>query len=856
MSLSARMHKLFLSACGFIIVIMSACIAAAGQKSPADRYQGALDEKPNHILVEMLAYPEYAGKASGELARRGEKAVLDLIMAAKLKDESVRYYAISVLDRIPGRESDAALVAALLDDEAPVRARAAFALAGRRNPVHAAALVDALKKETDELARGAIAIALSEQPSPEAPESLLDTFAETGDFTVLAALYRHSATAVEKLEKILESSDDPLVRRRAALALGAFGGKSSVAALASAATKDNEDNPVRFAAILALAAIGEKNTLATALKDESAPVPDSLRKAFESLDKAREEIDKAFSDGDKKTVESLKKKLLGSPPSRALVPTISAYLTSKHPESRKAAAEILGRWGYPECAAALAAALNGPGPIDREAVIIALGRTGQADVVPLLAHETVSEDKKIRIAAIYALSYTPVRMARDILARLAGDPDRVVSGMAISCLSAFPDRRLTPIFRRALKHSNPLTRFSAVTWFGTYRPKPESTALVARIDRETDANVNVAIIRAVSRWKGQTDPVLLGRYLAPKHPRKVHAAAAEALGKYKSQAAAHALLRAFKAAAGKPEQAVVFLEPLGKTGDKIGLALLVKLLSKPAWQNPALKKQVVRALGHLSAQAASARIAKLLTPGTDEAVLIAVAEALGRIGGPAAGAELVSFVRKKEFPQSARRAALEGIVKSGNREGLVLVRTCLSDPKYLTAAAKALGEPETVLPHLIRHLKGDAMAAEKIDCIDILAELEDPAVNAALGISLQDADESVRLAGAAALIRRGSVTPLGKLDILKASRLGGTISKLEGIARFEVIRRIVKALDSPDVTVRNAARLVLARLAAPGSDSFVPPPSDDLSPGEEKERIKAWKTWFTRNKPRLTPMGE
>jgi HEAT repeat protein len=622
---------------------------------------------------------------------------------------------------------------------------------------------------------------------------------------------------------------------------------------------------VRFAAGLALAAIGDWEKIDKELLKRSPTFSSekSIRGrglAPEIVAELIKEIDKSFGSGSPEQIKTLKQKLLGGPPSRALVPAISAYLTSEHPESRKAAAEILGRWGYPECAAALAAALNGPGPIDREAVIIALGRTRQADVVPLIARETVSENREIRIAAIYALSYTPGRMARDILARLSDDPDRFVSGMAVSCLSAFPDRSLTPIFRRALKHGNPLTRFSAVTWFGTYRTKPESMALVARIDRETDPNVNAAIIRAISRWKGQSDPVLLGRYLTAKHPRKVRVAVAEALGKYKSQLAAHALLRAFRAAAGKPEQAVIYLEHLGKTGDKIGLALLVKLLSDPAWQSPALKKQVVRALGHLGAQTASARIAKLLTPDTDKKVLIAAVEALGRIGGPAAGTELVGFVRKTETPLSAKRAALEWIVKSGNREGISLVRAWLSDPELATAAIKALVELDTqrLFPSVCRLIKGDSKPAVKIECIEILAGggFKPSVFDAPLTHSLNDENESVRLASAAALIRRGSIIPLKKAGYLKVKRIGETISKLEEIARFEAIRRLVKALDSSDIMVRNTARFVLARLAASGSDTFVLPPSDDLSPGEEKERIKAWKTWYRRNKPRLTPTGE
>jgi HEAT repeat protein len=184
---------------------MSTCIAAAGEKSPADRYLGALDKKPNHILVEMLAYPEYAGKASGELARRGEKAVLDLVMAAKLKDESVRYHAISALDRIPGRESDAALVAALLDDEASIRARAAFALANRKNPVHIPDLVKALKEETDDLARGAIIIALSSIDGTGATESLIKVFTEKGDFVALTTIAARPGVSREPLEKTLRS---------------------------------------------------------------------------------------------------------------------------------------------------------------------------------------------------------------------------------------------------------------------------------------------------------------------------------------------------------------------------------------------------------------------------------------------------------------------------------------------------------------------------------------------------------------------------------------------------------------------------------------------------------------------------
>ncbi|MHC4662860.1 MAG: HEAT repeat domain-containing protein [Planctomycetota bacterium] len=135
--------------------------------------------------------------------------------------------------------------------------------------------------------------------------------------------------------------------------------------------------------------------------------------------------------------------------------------------------------------------------------------------------------------------------------------------------------------------------------------------------------------------------------------------------------------------------------------------------------------------------------------------------------------------------------------------------------------------------------------------MNILADIPGTAALAALVKSVGDAEEIVRLIASAALIKRGSMAPLKRsLSCSQSAQISTTIRNFEKIARASSIQQLVKALDSPDMTVRSMARLLLANFGDGAEPALMALP-EDLTPEEEKERIRAWKDWWERNKARF-----
>ncbi|MHC4662861.1 MAG: HEAT repeat domain-containing protein [Planctomycetota bacterium] len=701
MSFFKRIFSITVPAFLFSMIVFHPSMSAAGEKSLADRYGGAAEEKSNAVLVEMLSFPEYASTARRELILRGEKAVLDVAAAAENADPKIRYYAVAILDAIPGMEAEEAIIKRLSDDNTTVRARAAAALGKYRKEEHIRPLSIALNKETDEIARGSFVMALASIDEARVNKYLVNAFTSKGDFTALGALTARPGVSREPLEEALRTSPNALVRKRAAFALGVIAHKASIQTLSNAATTD-ADNEVRFAASLALAAVADWEKIKGSLAEKSPAFKankDVLERGRdpEIIAKLQKEINEKFSKGTSEQVAALKQRLLGNIPSRLLVPVLAGHIDSENASA--AAIEILGKWGYPECAAALVKALSSADTGKMKMIIVALGRTGRREVLPLIVRYAASNNAGLRLAAAHALGFLQYFESKLALIPLTSDADANVRAAAIGSLAAFSEKKLEsiftskmhkslentllPFFTRALFEQNPLIRAAAVEWFGRHCALSDANSVISLIERETHPAVKLEIIKAIDVLTVQSNAMLLSRFLSKEHKPMVRAAAADALGNKMSQTAAFALLKAFNESAGKPSEAVIFLEPLGRTKQTVALAPLLKLLEDQAWQAPSLKVSIVRALGLLRQEPVAAKLAELLkSPDTPANIIEAAVEALGKTPGPAAGVALIGFARDEKAPLNSRRKAIEGLVNSGTQEALKIARAMLAREEF------------------------------------------------------------------------------------------------------------------------------------------------------------------------------
>ncbi len=154
-----------------------------------------------------------------------------------------------------------ALVAALKDPVAEVRAAAALALVGVSDPRAVAALPLLVKDKNPEVRRSAVQAAAEQNGNAAAAaiqEALLDSDVEVRRLAAAALAKRNAPQAVERLRQALSDSDST-VRRNAILALGRQRDRLAVDLLISALA--DREMPVREAAAQVLGAFGDARAI-------------------------------------------------------------------------------------------------------------------------------------------------------------------------------------------------------------------------------------------------------------------------------------------------------------------------------------------------------------------------------------------------------------------------------------------------------------------------------------------------------------------------------------------------------------------------------------------------------------------
>lgn len=286
-------------------------------------------------------------------------------------------------------------------------------------------------------------------------------------------------------------------------------------------------------------------------------------------------------------------------------------------ELRWYAARILGEFNHPAVINALVELLKSSESEELTAMAAAalgnLGSPAVADLTSLLAQ------KETRLLAVRSLSY--IRHSETIapLLSVVQDPQITVRTAAIEALSSFHDSRIPPVLLNALDDIAAPVRREAVTGL-SFRPDlREELDLVNRLlPRLYDFNLDVC------------------------------AAAAIALGRLGTDAAANALYQVLKSPLTPVSLQIEIVRALGRVGTQTGLGYLRQALNQ--LESVTLWQEIVTVLGRVE-QPLTTKAAEILIemlsghPATQhQNVKQAIALSLGQLGEIQALAPLIQLL--------------------------------------------------------------------------------------------------------------------------------------------------------------------------------------------------------------------
>jgi HEAT repeat protein len=617
------------------------------------------------------------------------KASRDLTDSRIIDEESPYFVGWGV----GGKESVPALVAALKDHDANVRAEAAEDLASL-GPL-AGPAVEALReglRDTDPFARVSVAAALL-HADPEAGDGLAvlvkalgdkEAGARTAAATALAGAGKQAAPASRELRRALREDAAAPVRRAAAFALGRLvldgspddqERKKTVAALAAAVRLD-PDRDVRCWAVRALRKFGP---------DAKAALPELRRAVLQDEDS---------------------------------VPAAAADVLAR-----------LGTDGVPALVEAVQARGRGRGLTGR--VVDCVGDLGPAarEAVPALRDLLGDEDRDVRLAAALALQRVGARADAEAAARAYGQllNDEGAGFTALSRVGRMgpSGRAALPGLRAAVSEKKVLA-WSWVPWMiGEVGGDPEAVPALRELLDERNYRIRAGAAFALARSGGRREALAVLVRMLRSEDDDARERAAEALRELGPDAAPavpdlRKVLSAGKDAYTRAEAAAALwhvqrreeLELLVHDPRQEALIPLIAMLraDDPRERSAAVTRLVD--LGPDARRAAPGLAAVLRDP--DVAVRLSAAEALCRMG-PAAGSAAGALTDAlKDECRSVRIAAAAALahVRLRSPEAVAELTGLLErHPDEAPAIAAALAEfgPEAkpAVPLLLRCLVDD-----------------------------------------------------------------------------------------------------------------------------------------------------
>jgi HEAT repeat protein len=424
------------------------------------------------------------------------------------------------------------------------------------------------------------------------------------------------------LHDALGSRDEDLASG-AAVALGKLGDASDTPALMRLLTDQSRQQPVREAAALALG-----------LLPTGGDAADDARRALETLVRDRREPNR---------LRSISLYALGLRAEAGAVPLLleAAHATSPTWDLPAASVGALGLAGFEIVQPDLIELLEGPRrakgreAIRRAYAAQALAALGTPEAIEALRAAVADSDADVRRSAVLALGAiaqpdddkTMDALVR-VLYRDKDDASRHMAAIAVGRIGH--DRGESALRHAYLKGDRMLQPFAAIA-LGLYSRHPgkasASTLLVNELEERANADLRGALAIAVGLSGNQAGAATLRDIAASRGDPTLRGHAAIAIGLVGDRAAGAPILRQMLTDVHVPEVQREVALGLGMLGDREAVRLLIALVEDG---------------GSVYVQGSAAM-------------------ALGRIGGPQAGAALLGVLRDERRPDLARAMAGVGL---------------------------------------------------------------------------------------------------------------------------------------------------------------------------------------------------
>ncbi|WP_017305619.1 HEAT repeat domain-containing protein [Spirulina subsalsa] len=430
-------------------------------------------------------------------------------------------------------------------------------------------------------------------------------------------------------------------------------------------------------------------------------------------------------------------------------------LLSEDPELVMVTAAALAQIGDQKAFDSLLSLMGHPESAVRLAAIAALNSLGHPAMSQRILPMLKDENPWVRESAVKIAGYFAFRECIDPLFDCLEDPEERVRRAVIEHLPYLEDDRVFGVLVRSLTQETPGVRAvaaHALGELGTLTPSaltPELFEHLRQALEDSEPWVRYQAVRSLGRWLGEmgntpaTETMidqLLPRIKTlieedPANP--VRAAAAKTLGQLGHEEMIPLLIQLSEDENSDPDIARAALLALGQIDHPNAVSALMTGLNSP---NPERRLDAIQAFRERGDTDAGLALQWMVAADPETKVVHAAIDSLSRMATPDAIAALLELT----LDPSNREACINALAQRGNHPNTAKL-------EYIEAIAKGLNHVHTTI---------------RCAVVEILKRLKHPYASEFLIAALHDRESGVRLAAVSALIALGNRSCIEQLAML------------------------------------------------------------------------------------------
>ncbi len=596
---------------------------------------------------------------------------------------------------------------------------------------------------------GATIRALGEIGTSEAVEALVE-FLETGaqDLRRDAVIALGQAGGQEALDQLVELASDPFERsrREAITGLGQIGGVDAVGVLSSLV--DDSNRAVQLWAIAALGRTGDA-AAKVRLMDMVEHAPRALKgNAVEALsnfyDEETQSLLTTLFQGDDQTLASLALRSMDKDTLQRSEEAVLAIARTNIPGMEYSVVDSLARMGTPKAEAALIQMLRENRMSFRAAD--ALAQSGTEESRRALMDMAVRGSSTSQPAAVSMLGQIKGEGVEQALSEVIRSGSGPAAAAAMRTLAARQGADAAPMLLDIYERGSYFLKDEAL-YALSRTGDPRAKELVLQAARSGRSQISGVAMNILAEEKDPETKDILIKLLG-KGDANISNRAAELLGKnfQGDESARAALLRSVK----DPHQSHVSSWVMSQMSDP-GTRQILEGALQDQGTTAAVKQHIASALANNGDFQTLERMATSADP---QIVAMAI-NGMGSKGNP----EMVPILRDalQAEDKNVRDAAITSLGSIGSVEAMKTLESALQDPAQLPQTAAALGQmrSQKATEILVNQFAGTSDSGQKTALINAIALNASRQGEELLFGALQDADETVALSAAQALMNIG-----------------------------------------------------------------------------------------------------